>query len=232
MADAAFEFVAEGTQLTGPRAEQNDAFAFGPFSAVVADGMGGGAGPGMVAAEVAEYYGQLPASVRAGELEDALRRAPDALGHQLLRHGHQDGSTVSAAVLAPDGELWLTNAGDSMSVLIRGERLMYVNPLHNVSGAAAFGSKGLPNPYQLNKYIAPLHSFAPELVHFHAEDGDIVILMSDGVHTNLVDRDLIEIVHSDERPASIGYEILRRAASHSLKDNATCVVASVRLTRG
>ncbi|WP_284982383.1 SpoIIE family protein phosphatase [Arthrobacter sp. efr-133-TYG-118] len=228
-----FEFVADGAQLKGPRSEQNDAYAFNPQCLVLADGMGGGYGPGAVAAQVTAYYESLqPSTPYSGRLEETLRQAPGDLGHTLLGLGLDDGSTVSAALLDADGSLWLTNAGDSMSMLIRGGELVYRSPLHNATFAGREGAPPSINPHSLAKFIAPMRSFTPELVRFTPHESDIVILMSDGIHTKVTKGEVLQIVASERLPGSISYEILARAASKSLKDNATCVVAAIHQTNG
>lgn len=223
-----FEFSTDAGQLTGPRSEQNDVYSFGPRSAVLADGMGSGSAPRAAATEVAAYYGSLIRMDRANEMEVELRRAPSALGHRLQALGLDAGSTASAALLGAGDNLWLTNTGDSMSVLIRESKILYHNPLHNqVTTSHGPAGKDSVDPYRLSKYIARKRSFTPELVRFPAHDGDIVILMSDGVHTKVPLEQLTAIVAEERLPGAIGYEILRHAAMTPLRDNATCVVAAI-----
>ena len=67
----------------------------------------------------------------------------------------------------------------------------------------------------------------PEIVHLRLEDGDRLLLCTDGLTRELADADIAEVLARPTLPQVACDELIKRAVDHGGRDNITVVVAAI-----
>jgi protein phosphatase len=199
--------------------------------AAVADGMGGHAGgevASAIAIETAAAVGGNPTvRVQAANLAvvDAARARPRLKGM---------GTTLTIGVFDPDGDLDLAHVGDSRAYLWRDDELKQVSKDH--SYVAEMVETGKLDPDQVATH--PYRSVITRAVGLDPtvevdaygvvlEDGDRILLCSDGL-TDMLDDDAITAILADSDGPSAAAEALVAAANEAGGvDNISVVVVDV-----
>ena len=207
---------------------------------VVADGMGGHL-RGDIAAQIAVHAcaaafqpAAQPRLADPGDfLDSALRRAHrEALRYQIANRMPESPRTTVVACIVQDGQAWWAHAGDSRLYWLRGPRVLARTRDH--SKVQSLVSMGLISPEEhdthpeRNKVLNCLGSpFDPMIEMGRAEqlnEGDTILLCSDGVWAALDEQDLcagfagVALEHSI--PALVHDAVARHGA---LADNATAL---------
>jgi len=219
--------------LTGDREDNQDRVSVSgdehSFLAVVADGMGGHA-DGAQAAEVAietclrEFNNAAhPVGNATGFLQHLINKANKAV-NSLGAHLPLElmPRTTIALALLQDGKLNWVHVGDSRVYLIRNGRVVgrtrdhsHVeillqeglisedeiahHPLRNFVESCLGGGSELPKPAVIDEQLL--------------EDGDVVLLCTDGLWGGLGDAELARYVHADEIPIK---RKLREMCEHAI----------------
>lgn len=206
---------------------------------IVADGMGGHAA-GEVASEIAvdtvsnTYYQDDSDDVPA-TLLNSIRRANAAI-HQraaenMLRSGM--GTTCVAAVLR-GGMAYVANVGDSRAYLIRKSRIRQVSQDH--SWVAEQVRAGLLTEEQarthaqrnvITRSLGTQPDVEIDLFREVLEDGDTLLLCSDGLSGFVTDEELMRTVDQFVPQESV-YHLIERANESGGPDNITAIVARVQ----
>lgn len=219
---------------------------------VLADGMGGHAA-GEVAAKIAV---ETTREILLGELDPeetrldrVIEEGPDLL-RERLRYAMNQASlhireeafrnpqnmgmgTTLVVCLMEDGLVHLAHAGDSRAYLYRNKRLQRLTRDHTVVQMEVDAGRITPELAR----IVPHKNILTQSIGFHGpvepdtssrplEDGDIMMLCSDGVTDPLDDKALEEIFRKTD-PLDLADEIVKSALEAGGEDNVTCVVIHV-----
>ncbi len=239
-------------QHIGRRQEQQDAFGFsdpknkrlarhGGLLAIIADGMGGmqmggEASKTAVVAFLKAYEGKSAKT----SIADALQKSLHAANQAVLKLGRKNGevgTTLIAAVIAEDSLYWVST-GDSRIYLLRDGELIQLTADHTyanelvaevargrMSRSEILSQTGLED---LTSYLglAELKEIDRNLRPFPLQDGDRVLLCSDGLYKSLSDE---EIVMTLERQTTKPCEVLLNQALEKQlfnQDNVTVLTLS------
>ncbi len=244
----------------GQRRDQQDAYGLsnfgdgqfidhGGYLALVADGIGG-MEYGAVAAGIAveAFLGRYLAKSVLREVDDTLDGALQAANRAVLEEAERRdclenmGTTLVAAVIY-EGSLYWRSVGDSHLYLFRDGRLGQVNADHNFARTLqAWVAEGLisQNMADLHPDRATLDSFVGlnEIRHIDnnrvplpLQDGDVVMLCSDGVYGCLTDIEIMACLAQE--PMLAAQQLADTALAKQLprQDNLTAVVLQYRSSR-
>jgi len=148
---------------------------------------------------------------------------------------HGMGTTLTAAWIDGDVAL-LAHVGDSRAYLARGGTLRQVSEDH--SWVAARVREGLLSEAEAREHrwrnvitnaLGASDAFRLDVTHVPLEQGDRLLLVSDGVTSVLSDEHLLELLAGDE-PQDVTNRILDTADERGSPDNVTAVVAIVDAT--
>lgn len=245
--------VAAGRTGTGRvRGTNQDAFIVDPALQlqIVADGMGGHQGGGVAATIAAQTVHRFvrdskedgaitwPSGFRAGrsfaanQLANAIclaHRRIVAESRQVA--GLQDmGSTVVAAV-ARGGTLTIVNVGDSRAYLLRAGTLAQVSVDHSWSAdalragtdPAAVRADG--RSHMLTQALGVRLDGEPPIFEVPLEDGDVLLLCSDGLHGGVDDARVGGVLASGAAVDAMADRLMTLADESGGRDNVTVVVS-------
>jgi protein phosphatase len=231
---------AAAASIRGLRADNQDAGCAGAQLLAVADGVGGKPGGATAAALVIRrLVGSVAADVDApdGGLAAAVAAANADLAAVATAHPELAGmaTTLTAAVLAPQGHLVVAHVGDTRAYLFRRGQLRLLTTDHTfVQGLVDAGvidsDQARRHPFRsvVVRTLQGREADAQVDVTVHPmRSGDRVLLCSDGL-SGAVDPDLISRILSEERrPADATDRLLRAALAAGTHDNVTAVVADL-----
>ena len=230
-------------QGQGSRAEQQDAFGLSLLSeyeekgllAVLCDGMGG-MDDGREIAQLcvqkilAEF--PLPADPEAiAAFDETLTRISDDIYEQ---HEGRGGSTLVLAYIR-NGKLWFKCMGDSDFFLIRYDSVYALNRhqtfgidqlrLSIDTGMEAESSLTGPQAGALTGFMGcSVPSVEGNTTPLPLEDGDILLLCSDGVSGTLSRRTLLEDLKEDIQAGAARIDEQVQAAAKPNQDNYTAII--------
>ena len=242
---------AANLQGVGTRPRQEDSFAFvnamdvtairqKGLLAVVADGMGGMEDGKLVSQAAVSLISQGFASLdRSAPLGEQLRGLVLAANGELYRRFQGAGGTTLVACLIYDERLWWASVGDSYLYLKRGEGLYRLNRDQNYraslyleavrAGTLSSGeADGDPDGHRLSEFLGKetLGELDCSLRPLPLEDGDRLLLCSDGVGGVLSGDELSACLSGDPHSACAAMEAGIRAAGRAHQDNYTALVLS------
>jgi serine/threonine protein phosphatase PrpC len=205
---------------------------------IVADGMGGHAA-GEVASEIAvdtvsNLYYQDESDDVAIALQHAIRRANASI-HQraaenMLRTGM--GTTCVAAVLRGN-RAYVANVGDSRAYLLHGNQVEQISQDH--SWVAEQVRAGLLTDEQarthaqrnvITRCLGTQAEVDVDLFHEELNEGDSLVLCTDGLSGLVSDEELLRIVDGFVPQESV-YHLVERANENGGPDNITTIVVKV-----
>lgn len=189
---------------------------------VVADGLGGHRG-GEVASRTAidALDRTLQVARLAASTDDAaLLRTAIVEAHEAVvaaqTSGLEDmGTTVVVALVRPDGRTTVAHVGDSRAYRWRTGMLERLTRDHTVpTGFGRLLTQALGSPAGVE----------PDCVEVHFEDGDLLLLCSDGLTDVVSDRGIAELVAAGGSCAAIADRLVEAALAGGGPDNVTVVV--------
>ena len=244
-------YQAANLQGIGTRTRQEDSFAFANamdvtamrmdgLLAVVADGMGG--------MEDGDLVSQAAVSLLLKEFASRDRNVPigrwlhssfGRIGEELSRRfGERGGTTMAACVLFEERLYW-ASVGDSFLFLGRGEGLYRLNRDQNVrtqryTQAVRNGmleAQDTGSGSEENCLSAFLGSSMPQEIEYSLrplalEEGDRLLLCSDGIGSILPEEELLRCLQEDPPAACAQIGAAVAAAAREHQDNYTALVLS------
>lgn len=191
---------------------------------VVADGMGGHAA-GEVASEVTvQSTLKWAADFR---LADSLLKAHEAVAAAARADAHLQGmgSTVVAFRQREDGaEIgWV---GDSRAYLLRGRELRQLTRDHSLTQALTetLGKDANIRDSRILLQAIGMEHPQPEVIFQQVRVGDIFLLASDGLTTEVADEEIARLLHAAGDPQAAVDALLKAALDHGGGDNVSIIV--------
>ena len=226
------------------RAGNEDSGYAGPRLLVVADGMGGHAAGEVASAVTVEALAGLDGPGPAPhdlDTDVALTEAITRANHRIRELVDADpgrsgmGTTVTAMLWTGDG-FALAHIGDSRAYLLRDSELTQLTRDHTYVQALIDEGRIREEERETHPARSLLlqalggDDVAPDLAEVEAEDGDRVMLCSDGL-SGVVAADVIaEVLRTESDPQAAADRLVELAVDGGGPDNITCVVADIRAT--
>ena len=186
---------------------------------IVADGMGGHAA-GEVASEMAvritsHEIGSLRGlsdAEASDRMRTAIRTANDAIFERTLSEHDKRGMGTTATVLVLMPRRYLIGqVGDSRAYLLRNGQLLQLTKDHSyvqeqVDAGLLTPDQARVHPYSnvITRCVGASGDVVPDIYFGTLEQGDILLIASDGLTGMLEDEHLIRILSSDGGPAALG----------------------------
>jgi serine/threonine protein phosphatase PrpC len=232
-----------------------DRFEETMFGFVVADGVGGEAA-GEVASQEAIIgllnlalntpdwqfkWGPIEMNTVKWRMQDRFRRVNTALVQQGLAHAGLKGmSTTMTAAVSHGDDLVVGHIGDSRAYLLREGKLKRLTRDHTV--AERLMDEG-QNPID-DRLLAELKDVlmqalgasetdcAPDINDYGLEDGDQLMLCTDGLTDMVDDSQIVEILLKGDTAQSACRKLLETALNNGGRDNITVIVARYSIPPG
>jgi serine/threonine protein phosphatase PrpC len=206
---------------------------------IVADGMGGHAA-GEVASEMAvritSHALGSPHGLSDEEASDrmrtAIRAANDAIFQRTLSEHDKRGMGTTATVLVLlRGRYLIGQVGDSRAYLLRDGQFLQLTKDHSYVQEAVDAGLLTPDQARVHPYrgiitrcIGASGEVLPDIYFGSLEQGDIILLASDGLTAMLEDEQLIRILRSDGEPQHWVDRMITEANRRGGLDNITAIV--------
>ena len=206
---------------------------------IVADGMGGHAA-GEVASEMAvritsseigTVRGLSDAEV-SDRIREAIRSANDAIFERTLSEHDKRGMGTTATVLVLMPRRYLIGqVGDSRAYLLREGRLLQLTKDHSyvqelVDAGVLTPAQARSHRYSgvITRYVGESREVVPDLYVGAIEQGDTMLLASDGLTEMLEEEALVRILCSDGEPQRCVDRMIAEANERGGLDNITAIV--------
>ena len=238
--------LAYGMSEKGPVRDNNeDSFAYETignyFCMAVADGVGGES-CGEIASRLAveTVMRTLKDSLAFIDSRDELpqflkvvfNRANIVILHNCLENRERMGMCTTLTVALMKGtELTIAHLGDTRGYLLHGSELIKLTEDHNE--AAKLVKNGLlsedeakvhPGRSRLFKVVGENQYLNPDIYSYNISYGDLVFLCSDGLSNMIEDKDILEIVTSEESLESKAAGLIATANENGGSDNISVVL--------
>lgn len=225
----------------GLRSNNEDRFVADPQKHVflVADGMGGQDSGEQASGMAAEIIPQvvndsLAAHENAGAavvkaLDEANRAIINASKRQAA---HRRMGTTAVLAVQQDDQVYVAGLGDSRAYFIRGNRVEQLTVDHTVADALERNGtlthlQAMQSPWRnvLYKFLGCAEmSEGAEVRPCQPQDGDCLVLGSDGLTNFINDQDLLDGPRRFPDPQQWADHLVKEALARGSKDNVTCVV--------
>lgn len=217
------------------------------FVVAVADGVGGGAfgeiASRLVLESVWELAGRATSWVMkftdldALQLRERVNAYVDRIEERLKELGRDDPELAGMATTCTCAHIMgrdvvVSNIGDSRAYLWRGGDCRLLTHDHTLG--ELLKSAGLPDEdYERLRNVLvnclssnPKTKAFPEIEHFQLEDGDRLLLCTDGLSNMLTDEGIADVLGRFWEPQSACHELVRQALEAGGRDNITVVLAA------
>jgi PPM family protein phosphatase len=197
----------------------------------VADGMGGHQAGEVASATALEA---LRAAVASGEpLREAIEGANEAVleKSQSNRELHGMGTTLTAGMLGTDGSLTIGHVGDSRAYLSRDGELHQITNDHSLVEELVRGGELTPEQAEVHpqrSIITRALGIDPQVdvdeYPIELQDGDRILLCSDGLTTMLRPEEIANILGREPDPRRAAQLLVDAANAAGGEDNITAVI--------
>jgi protein phosphatase len=231
------------------RSRNEDAYdineALGLF--VVADGIGGRPGGDIASATIAEAMPsfvqkrlkELPDDQAGPKIANVLKLAIRDVNRLIcdrsgaLPEWEGMGSTIVACLIRDD-KVIIAHKGDSRAYLLRGKHLERLTTDHNVAndllrkGAISVAAaECLPNGHHITSFVGMEHDIDAEITSVSLQDGDKLLLCTDGLTGELTEPGIINILVLQTDPDLSNRKLIEAANEAGGQDNITAVTLCV-----
>lgn len=253
--------ISGGYTATGPRDTNEDNLYFREFVEIrttvggitsfvmVSDGMGGyqcgDVASGLAVASAKSYIDQLIEMARGNLIEfdpmealsEIARNAHDAIvAESASRGGIGMGATFVAAFANPT-HAWVAHVGDSRAYLVRAGATTQLTEDHSKVGRLlSHGvitedeARSHPDRNRIERALG-FGDATPDTSELDLQEGDSLVLCSDGVYTEVNSTLLGDCVSKAHDAVSAAEDIVRQAIKRGTDDNSTAVVLMNRKAR-
>ena len=222
------------TDVGNVREQNEDSLVVQPPLFVVADGMGGHAA-GEIASEIAvKTISELaPAHADAEALGAAVLQANrDIINAAIAGEGREGmGTTVTAAILERN-RLVIAQVGDSRAYLLHEGQLSQLTRDHSLMANMIEAgqitpeeARYHPNRSVITRALGNDPDTIPDLYEINVEDGDRLLLCSDGLYSMLEDDEIAAVMRRIDDPQRCASVLVNGAIAAGGHDNVTVVIA-------
>lgn len=206
---------------------------------VVADGMGGqerGEVASNMAVEIIPRVVHAHLAVHEGP-EQALLGAMKEANESIIEAGRSQPEgrrmgTTAVVALQHNGQVYISNLGDSRAYLIRGYDVHQLTVDHSVAQALVSTGALTPEEARYSPYQHVLHRFlgcldlasVAEVHPFTPMKGDRLLLATDGMTNHINEEDLRASPKTHPDPQAWVDLLVKKALDHGSRDNVTGVV--------
>jgi serine/threonine protein phosphatase PrpC len=233
------ELSAGSGSVIGSRYDANyDAFYLDSAVAVVADGMGDGAGSAFASRTSVEQFAKSIREAAGPHSPAALRQAVASLQASVREFGRNyaglAGCTLTALVPDGAGGAWVVQIGDSRlyrlrhglaELLTTDHTAAWTGLLHGWFGFESAEARAAR--YRLTRYIGHPDVPEPDILNVSLESGDVYLLCTDGVADQLSYEQIRDILVAASSPAAAVDRLLEATLTAGGADNATAIVVTV-----
>ncbi len=209
---------------------------------IVADGMGGHAA-GEVASEmaveiIAKELGSLPGLPDAAAFErvrHSIRAANQAIFERTIAEADKRGMGTTTTVLVLEANRYLIGqVGDSRAYLFRKGQFLQITKDHSyvqeqVDAGLLTADQARTHPYSnvITRCVGANEDVVPDVYFGTLEQGDVLLLASDGLTGMLEDDQLGKIIQTDSTPELVVGRMIAEANRHGGLDNITAIVVRI-----
>ncbi|WP_035782836.1 PP2C family protein-serine/threonine phosphatase [Arthrobacter sp. H14] len=203
----------------------------------VADGMGGHEAGEVASGICVQTLGKHPLLAAKGRLltiSDVCNLVNDADAAIRTATGSRSGTTLSGVVLVEDGGglFWLIfNVGDSRTYLFNGDGLEQITVDHSevqelmqMGVITAQEAAEHPRRSVITKALGTGSKAAPDLILLPAQDGDRILICSDGLTGEINDEQIHRIMSTLPHPQHAADSLVQVALDTGGQDNVTVMV--------
>lgn len=215
--------------------DQGELIGAGDFIAAVADGMGGmeaGAWAARVAVEAinSEWKNRAPETPVWKVLEDGLQTAHEIIGRESLANTDRSGSGATVGLVAhSQNQCVVATVGDVAVILKRGDE--FFKPFSTDINPTGWGCRGIldvPLSRKNFRYIIdalgmPEVDLLVSIGSFEPFPGDVILILSDGVHQR-ISEDRIQEIAKGEDPVAIPARLVEAGIAAGGDDNLTAIL--------
>jgi protein phosphatase len=227
-----------GTDPGRKRRINEDSFVIAPPLFAVADGMGG-AQAGEIASALAAGALEESGANGGGErrvaelIQEANRRVHERATTDAATAGM--GTTITAALVEPDGRVVFGHVGDSRAYLLRADKLEQLTNDHTLvaelvrRGELSLGEAQVhPQRSVITRALGTDPDVDVDTFAVDAEPGDVFLICSDGLSSMVDSRDLEDILRKHRGDLESASKALIQAANRGGgEDNITAVLFAV-----
>lgn len=212
---------------------------------LIADGLGGhqaGEVASRIAAEVISNWlaDEINHSINdPGQvLHSAIQAAHQAIREESVRTITQHGMGSTVVVLwqpRADSDIWLAHVGDSRAYLLRGADLIKQTEDHTVFNqakkAGLLGSDPSTYPPRsiLSQALGSSEAVAPDITAIDLQDGDVLLLCSDGLTDMLPEEMIATLLLSGGAPDELCQKLVQAALDNGGRDNVSVVILRIQI---
>jgi PPM family protein phosphatase len=174
-------------------------------------------------------------------IEDSLKAAVRQANRAIISYGEEQsgarglGCTVTSALIQDD-QAFIVNIGDSRTYLLRNGELIALTRDHSLVQRLVEEKQITPDDVythpQRNLIYRSLgaghKSVEPDVFHQTLQQGDTLLLCSDGLWEMVRRQELISILQQEDDPQHLCDRLIDMANEHGGEDNITAVVVQVR----
>ena len=218
------------------RKDNQDSGYAGPWLLTVCDGVGGAARGDVASSTAVSQIRKLdeePTDDLLAAVAGALHRAHDRIAELVEQDPALNGTSTTAVVALFDGSRFgMGHIGDSRAYLLRQGAMSQLTHDHTfvqtlVDDGRITEEEARTHPHRnlILKALDGAQAVEPDLFHVDVEEGDRVLVCSDGV-LSLTTTRMADILSTGTADYA-AVELVRAALEAGSHDNVTCVVADV-----
>ncbi|MGF7144808.1 protein phosphatase [Anaerotaenia torta] len=205
---------------------------------IVADGMGGHNAGDYASRYCVEFIkqkvGESEIEAPIALIEAAIREANDSLWKKAQEESELEGMGTTLVVATIfDKELYVANVGDSRLYVI-GKEIRQITEDHSlVEAMVKTGeldrneARMNPNKNIITRAIGGNTTVAPDFFEVSLEEGDTVLMCSDGLTNMLEDETIERIIKENEDPSAAAETLVRCANENGGRDNIAIIIIKV-----
>ena len=205
---------------------------------IVADGMGGHNAGDYASRYCVEFFKQ---KIEESEIESpialieaAIKEANEALWSKAQEQSDLEGmGTTLVAATIFDKEMYVANVGDSRLYVV-GKEIKQVTEDHSLvevmvkTGELNRNEARLhPNKNIITRAIGANTTVAPDYFEVNLEEGDTVLMCSDGLTNMLEDETIERIIKENDDPSAAAETLVKCANENGGKDNIAIIIIKV-----
>jgi protein phosphatase len=137
-------------------------------------------------------------------------------------------ATTAVSAYFDDGALYITNIGDSRAYIIRAGEITqltndhsYVADLISAGTLTKIEARDHPRKNMITRALGAGPDADPDFYYFDIEQGDRLILCTDGLYGELTDEEICETVNGERNLNKVCKKLVQRANDKGGRDNIT-----------